>query len=397
MIENKKFNNLAIKILGKNASEEKIEQISSALKFWEKKISKEAFPIFEYIASIFNFYSLEKATTVFKELDKEFQYLSKEEVLFLPLRTKDRIESSIPLLSILTLNLSMNYNRTNLEHSGNVLKDIYTKKIVYANACKLKEGKEGTDNNLIDCPLTQSILNYAKHIKELKQQQINIKKEREKLISKLQNKTIQDNNNNIKKLTDELKRVTEDINTAKKQQNEVLNKYLLNNVLLIQVKNVIIFDDFLCTGTSVNNFITNNIEFIKQLNDVQFLFLFIEATNVGQDKVEETIEKHKLKNVEIRFGIQSINVDCEVKKQRKLDFELFKQEEERIEKLFGINESSYQCRTAIASFINAPNSNCNFLSNKGNGNWVPLFERNIHQRIDVNQEIINDTVRRYGK
>lgn len=390
------YNELSEKLLGENASDKEINRICSVLSTWQKQISEDAFPIFKYIVSIFNYYSSEKAATVFKDLDASLHYLSKDEVLFLPLRTKDRMESSIPLVSMLQLHLSMDINisRTNFKDSGSVLRDIYCKKREFAVAYRLSE-KEITDSPL-DCSLTRSIMTCDRAIDALKKQQIELEEYKNSLISKLQAGEPIPKGIDIKKISADIKNVKYKIKKKENEKSGILNVYLLDYVSLIQVKNVVIFDDFLCTGTSVNNFINDNVKYLKELSDVQFLFLFLESTSTGKVEVEKTIKMNKLFNVEIASGMEAINVDNEVKKKSQSDFKIFQQEEERIESLFVFEKSKYQCRTAIASFINSPNSNCNFLCSRGNGEWQPLFERKIHPKINVNHEILNDTIKNHG-
>ena len=388
------YKELSEKLLGENASDKEINRICSVLSTWQKQISDDAFPIFKYIVSIFNYYSSEKAATVFKDLDVRLQYLSNDEVLFLPLRTKDRMESSIPLVSMLQLHLSMDISRTNFKDSGSVLRDIYCKKREYAIAYRLSE--KGMTNSSLDCSLTQSIMACDRAINALKKQQIELEEYKNNLISKLQAGEPIPKGTNIKKISADIKNLKHKIKNKENEKSVILNVYLLDYVSLIQVKNVVIFDDFLCTGTSVNNFINDNVKYFKELIDVQFLFLFLESTREGKVEVEKTIKMNELSNVRIAFGVEAINVDNEVEKKSQSDLKIFQQEEERIENLFVFEKSKYQCRTAIASFINSPNSNCNFLCSRGNGEWQPLFERKIHPKININHEIINDTIKNYG-
>lgn len=388
------YKELSEKLLGENASDEEINRICSVLSTWQKQISEDAFPIFKYIVSIFNYYSSEKAATVFKDLDVRLQYLSKDEILFLPLRTKDRMESSIPLVSMLQLHLSMNISRTNFKDSGSVLRDIYCKKREYAIAYRLSE--KGMTDSPLDCSLTRSIMTCDRAIDALKKQQIELEEYKNNLISKLQAGEPIPKGTNIKKISADIRNVKDKIKKKESEKSGILNVYLLDYVSLIQVKNVVIFDDFLCTGTSVNNFINDNVKYLKELSDVQFLFLFLESTSTGKMEVEKTIKMNELFNVRIAFGMEAINVDNEVKKKSQSDLKIFQQEEERIENLFVLEKSKYQCRTAIATFINSPNSNCNFLCGRGNGEWQPLFERKIHPKININHEIINDTIKNYG-
>lgn len=393
-MHNSKYKELSEKLLGEDAFDNDINRICLVLEDWEKQISKHAFPIFEHIVRKFNYYSSGKAASVFKKLDSEFHYLSEKEVLFLPLRTEDRMESSVPLVSMLQLHLLMNISRTNFKDSGSALRDIYMKKREFSSAYRLTEAE--MPDTWFDCALTRSILKCEKDINDLRQEQIGYEEEKNDLISKLKAGEPIPKDADVKTISDKIKLVKKKICNKGSEKSGLLNAYLLDNVSLIQAKNVVIFDDFLCTGTSVNDFIEENIEYFKKLSDVQFLFLFLESTTIGRRKVEKTIEANKLSNVKIGFEVESINVDHEIENLSQSDFEIFQQEEDRIESLFDFEESEYQCRTAIASFINSPNSNCNFLCSRGNGKWHPLFERKVHPKINVNQEILEDTIRRYS-
>lgn len=389
-----KYRGLSEKLLGEDTFDKDINRICSVLEDWEKHISKQAFPIFEHIVRKFNYYSSGKAATVFKNLDSKFDYLSKEEVLFLPLRKKDRMESSIPLVSMLQLHLPMNISRTNFKDSGSALRDIYTKKREYSNAFRL--AKNVKSDTWLDCALTRSILKFEKDINDLREEQTGYEEDKNDLISKLKAGEPIPKDVNVKTITDKIKLVKKKICNKEREKSGLVNAYLLENVSLIQAKNVVIFDDFLCTGTSVNDFIKENIKYFKKLSDVQFLFLFLESTTIGKKEVEKTIEMNELSNVKIGFEVESVNVDNEIKNISQSAFKIFQQEEDRIESLFDFEESKYQCRTAIASFFNSPNSNCNFLCSRGNGKWHPLFERKIHPTIDVNKEILEDTIKRYS-
>lgn len=392
MIEGSKFKKISQKILGENSTDKEINRICRVLNSWEKIISREAFPTFEYVASIFNYYSQDKAICAFKKLDEQFKYLSQKHVLFLPLRTKDRMESSIPLFTILKESLPIDQSVTNINNSGSVLKDIYEKKTEYAKASKLIYEPGNTPLN---CSLTRSIHNYNEKISKLKEEITEIEKCQNQLIENFKNK-IPTQNNSLKKLSNRLKEVNRQIRSFESKKSSLLNSYKQNYVSLIQVKNVIIFDDFLCTGTSVNKFINTNIEYIRKLSDVKILFLFIESTSIGKSKVDKTITDKNLKNVEVKSSVQSINVDEKVKEESEEKFRIFKTEEEKIESEFNLYKSRYGCRTAIASFVNAPNSNCSFLSNKGNGGWLPLFERATHKKVDFDEEVLKDVVEGYS-
>ncbi len=67
--------------------------------------------------------------------------------------------------------------------------------------------------------------------------------------------------------------------------------YLLDYMSLIQVKNVVIFDDFY-VGTSVSLSMIN-VKYLKELSDVQFYFFFFRINKYRKIEVEKTIKMNK--------------------------------------------------------------------------------------------------------
>ncbi|HEM4990218.1 TPA: phosphoribosyltransferase [Streptococcus suis] len=194
----------------------------------------------------------------------------------------------------------------------------------------------------------------------------------------------------------ELKKITKKINEYEGKKKGALNEYSHEFASFIQTKNVIIIDDFLCTGTSVKNFLEDNLEDIRRLKDVKFLFLFLEATSIGRDTINSFIADNELVNVKIAYGQDSVNVDNAIQQDTRFDYFTFKIEEEKINENFGLGKSDYQCRTAIATFINSPNSNCRFLNSRGTGKWEPLFERENRREINIDSEALKDVIAIYA-
>lgn len=393
MDKDKEYRQLAMSLLGKGTSNLEIDRIISVLNAWEKQISPEAFPIFKYVVSFFRFYSTEKVVNAFQLLNETEQYLSKKEALFLPLRHKDRMETSLPLFTTLGLVLPIDVNRTKMNISSTVLSDIYEKKTQYASADRLIKNKSG--NISIKCKLTETIGDLNSTICRLSEEKSKLENKRKNTILQLRNKEKNVSNKNIAKIKKDLEYIKKQIKECESKKKGVLNEYLQSYVSLIQVQNIIIIDDFLCTGTSIKGFMEENLVLLQSLKDVQFLFLFIEATSEGIRNIKDFIKSNNLTNVKIIYGDESINVDSKIALSE-FDLNTFHTEECRITSQFALQESDYQCRTAIASFVNSPNSNCRFLNSKGNGSWEPLFEREIRKEVDINHEVLNDVSTIYG-
>ena len=158
---------------------------------------------------------------------------------------------------------------------------------------------------------------------------------------------------------------------------------------------IIIFDDFLCSGESINTFIIENESHIKalQTTGIDIYFVVLETTKDGLDKIQKLLVERKITNITLLQGEVSLDITELIKQSFKID--LFYQEQERITREFNLGEKKYFPDTAIACFSTSPNTNYLFLNKKGENSegvaWLPLFERELK----VPPSIDKDKIKRW--
>ena len=380
MIDNEEYLELAKNLIGEPYPQKEINRIIEVISEWEKLISEDAFPIFKYIVAIFKFYSEKRVVDTFIEFNKITEFLNAEEALFVPLRHNSRMETSVPLFAKLTLSLEIPNERTEFNFFDEILPDLLNKKREYVAMIRISEGK--LVNNSVLTVLQEKIRSLIEESNQYKFSKTELSLERDELIKKL-NKG-KDDEQELNKIKNKIKSNNKNIDQIDSELNKIFNDYEKKNAKWLQTKNIFVFDDFLCSGSSVESSLNvTNIELIKLLKDVNFYFLFLEATQEGIKRVNEIIQNNELNNVHIWYINESINVKNEIENIDRIT--TFDEERRILNDKYNLRESEYLCKTAIASFINTPNSNYSFLKDEGNG-WKPLFKREIRKPIPVNKD-----------
>lgn len=144
----------------------------------------------------------------------------------------------------------------------------------------------------------------------------------------------------------------------------------------LYLENIILVDDFIGSGSSVINLLTeigNELYLLQSF--INFYFICLEASEKGIQNINEKLRELKISNFHILNYTEAIDI---------LNNSSIFTEEEQVEinKIVKTIEDDYDLQinpkysmnTAIASFMNAPNNNVTILSFK-NDQWCPLFER----------------------
>lgn len=170
------------------------------------------------------------------------------------------------------------------------------------------------------------------------------------------------------------------------------------------LENIILVDDFIGSGSSVINLLTELGEELHLLqNFINFYFICLEASEKGIQSINEKLSELKISNFHIINYTEATDILN--------NSSIFTDEEQveinnivkKIEEDYGLQKNpKYSMNTAIASFMNAPNNNVTILSLK-NALWYPLFERKqrsqkkvmANRNFDENQ--FKDKFRSYKK
>lgn len=335
-----------------NNNREKIAR--DAITFWFENLEKEEFDQLSKVLKNFTYYSGTKVGEVFDTWGSNNEVrkmINPNETVFMPLKKhNNRTETSIGISLKFYNVFGIDSTSTALENSDIWLKNYVTYLIPEYNKLKIK------------------------------------KEEVENLINK--------NNNEINELQKKIesgnlsKGEQDECRSQKQEKKNICKKAKSNlNMLFNESKiykshkhdfastNVVIIDDFLCSGTSLVNFLKNTEEYILKI-DKQIYFVFLEATEKGLQKVySDSIYKsleEKIKIIPIRKSIdyrKNILVDKEVNDFDKIIGRVYQKFE--IE-----DDIHYEVKTVLASFMNAPNTNYGFLSNiKVNSKWKYPFPR----------------------
>ena len=389
MTINEEYFEIATNLIGEPYPLEEINRIIEVISEWEKLISEEAFPIFKYIIEMFCFYSERRVVNTFMEINEKNSFLNAEEALFVPLRHKSTMETSIPLFAHIALSLKIPNERTEFKYFDEIPTELLNKKREYATMIKITEGEILNDADFTGGQ--NKIKSLMEKLNYYNCSGTELSNNNDELIEK--SKKGEDVRKELKKIKKEIKSNEKKIKQTQSEINEIINDYEKKNAKWLQANNIFVFDDFLCSGSSVASSLTDkNIEIINVLKDVNFYFLFLEATQDGVEKVNEIIQNNELNNVDILYLYDSINVKNEIENIDKIT--IFDDEVRFLNDKYNLHESKYNCKTAIASFINTPNSNYSFLKDEGNG-WTPLFKREIRKPVRVNKDNLKNLCNLY--
>ena len=311
--------------------------------------------------------------------------------MYIPLRKYERVETAVVLFGHLLVPLKIPNSCTAVSCSKAVLENILSKKQEYAALMRMTSGGKHLENEIYFGSLGNKICSILEELSSEKSRLDKLVEKKEEKISEVRSRK-REYDDDITSINDSINILRSNIKIKESQINTYINEYRRSYTLPLQTRNIYIFDDFLCTGSSVDEFLRKNSTIIKSLVDVKIHFLFLEATEIGISKITNTIKELTLDNVQFSYGKISLNIDEEVANE--FPIEILNREEHRLNEEFNLPKGSYECRTAIATYINAPNSNYNFLNCRGHG-WQPLFERENRVSEKINLENLNEVVKVY--
>lgn len=381
------YTRLVTKLINDDFKLDEIERLNNVIKSWEIQLKNESFPIFKFIIEQFRFYSEKKSIGTIQSINNGVSFLEDSHAVYVPFRTENRSQSSIDLFSVLKLSLPLKSNNTEMEKTSSVLKEFSETRLQYLYLHKGNGGN--TSESKISSrikELNDEILETQTMIRELeleKQKIIKLFKAPEYILG------IQFKYDGIKK---QLREEKKKINKLNSKKNSILNEFERKYRLRLSVDKIIIFDDFLCSGESINTFIIDNESHIKALKTtkIHIYFVVLEATKDGLEKIEKLLVERKITNITILKGEVSLDITELIKQSFKID--LFYQEQERIANEFNLGEKKYFPDTAIACFSTSPNTNYLFLNKKGENSegveWLPLFERELKVSPRIDKDII---------
>ncbi|MFD5022958.1 hypothetical protein ACFWMP_29145 [Paenibacillus sp. NPDC058367] len=319
------------------------------LNMWEAMIGKADFESILEICSNFIYYSERLTALAYKDIfNKNNSEIDNfEQSLFFPLRRKDRIESSVDMFSSFRLANNIDANKTYVNGAIDYL-------------IKYRGSKEF--NNKVIKEFDEEVCKIDDSIYILK---MNL----ETYIS--DRKT----HSSIKKKISELQ-----VNKARRKErlDKSIEDFHRN---YYSIKNLLIIDDFIGTGDSVNKFLKEIHEIINGSKiSVNFFLWVIEASESGLEAIEHKANELGLEIV-IRFYKKTKDVLAEDVIFSRDNLDKVKALIEQINKKNRLKPSPYCKNHAIASFVNAPNNNLTLLSEESS-TWKALFLRTKRNKIE---------------
>ncbi|WP_284037066.1 hypothetical protein [Neobacillus sp. 114] len=332
------------------------EKLDTLMK-WETQLEREEFQTILRICNVFNYYSEKLTAQIFKIIFEEnFSSLFIEHSKFMPLRRKDRVESAVDMFLSFTRINKIDVNRTNLNGPADFLKKYKARKEYLSKMVKENDIEDSKDN--------AKILNLQNEIKDQSKNQ-RLQSKIQKQISKVQ---------------------------ARKDKRQLRSKELVEEYHLnyYSVKNMIIIDDFIGTGTSV-------VKLLKEINriignseiSINIIFCVIEASETGIKEIEEVAKKLGIQ-IQIKFYEKSTDVLAENIVFSSDNINGVKEMIKNINRKNRLKVSTYCKNHAIASFVNAPNNNLTLLSEESSS-WTALFLR-TKRKVD-NREVSSDELK----
>ncbi|NMI07192.1 hypothetical protein HF638_24680 [Paenibacillus sp. SZ31] len=319
------------------------------LNMWETKLGKDDFKTILEICSNFIYYSEGVTSLAYKDIfnknNSETPFF--EQSLFLPLRRKERIESSVDMFSIFRLANRIDANKTHVNGAVDYLEKYKASKEFNSKAIK-EFDQEVVKGEVSIHGLQTKLEAYRANRK--------IRSSIEKQISKLQA-----------------------IKARKKERIDKSIKEFHQNYY--SIKNLIIIDDFIGTGDSVVQFLKKLDKTIRESKITINLFLWvIEASESGMEAIEDTVKELEIE-IHISFYKKTIDVLAGDIIFSRDNIEEVKALIEKVNKQNRLKPSPYCKNHAIASFVNAPNNNLTLLSEES-PTWKALFLRTKRNKVE---------------
>ena len=272
---------------------------------------------------------------------------------FMPLRRKERMESSVDMFSSFRLVTKLDANLTN-----------------------------------VNGPI--SFLNYYENIASLlknkteKQELLNKESEKGIIIMESQLQLIVDN-----KVCSKIKKQIKKLKDQNKKQNEILKQDIERfNDEYYRIKNIVLIDDFIGTGKSVVKLLRKILEQIKKF-DIKVHLWVIETSQSGKREIEKFSKTNKL-NIEILYYKISIDTLKENSIFSGSNLQNVIQNVKQINQQFNLKVNNQYCKNhAIATYVNAPNNNLTLLSEESN-KWNPIFLRTKRIKQEIQKASTED-------
>ena len=176
-----------------------------------------------------------------------------------------------------------------------------------------------------------------------------------------------------------------------KEYNQIRDQARAQNIQRIEtLEKIIIFEDFVGTGTTLIEDFLKESSVLKQLNSlkelgIRIVFLILEISEVAEQKLVEFLNDYGFNG----FIEYKVPVDTRAFKSYKGNYKMLS------EKL-DIPDSKYSLRALVSTYLETPNNTIAlFWSNKSNY-WLPLFPRS-DKFIVYNEEAIENLQKKLEK
>ena len=328
-----------------------------AISKWYKILKKDELKYFVKVLKEYRYYSQTTVGKTFEMLveDKKYEEVKKvideNSAIFMPLKKhNDRTETSIAMFTTFMNVLAIDSMQTAQEDTVTWFKNYKTFETQYY------EKEDKLELELENFKKTEQKIFDLEESKKGKEQAI------------------------IKSIDRQIVKLSKSSETSLSEAKKSFEKIKNDHGHEIKAKNIFIIDDFLCSGTSVNNFAKKVEPYIKDIKKTIY-FIFLEATKEGKDMVESSdlfkdFSHLKICNIYISEDFEKNVLKSESERKR------FQQIKMKLYKEYNLKDNShYKPHTAMSSFVNAPNSNFAFLSlKKKESKWFFPFPRNKRSR-----------------
>ena len=340
-------------------SEELKRSKIEVLESWREKINDaEKFELLLRICNKFEYYSKKLTADTYKFFFEDARNEHKdfdsflESTLFTPLRTRERLESSVDMLAHFRLANKIDAASTYVE--GPVM--------FIRRYRKFKE-------------------DLKKHFESIEEEKTELKKKVGLLNTDLQK--IEDG-----KVKKKIRKRIIEMNTRLLKLDETLKK-LANDYkkYYYYVRNIVIIDDFIGTGSSGKKLIRRLAQELEGTDiDISFYLWILETSDIGIEEIERLAKSLGVK-LKVKFKRISLNVLEGNEVFSSDELQIATKEINSIQRNFNIPRSRYSKNHALASFVNAPNNNLALLSNESN-QWRALFLR--IKRVEKDRKVIDN-------
>lgn len=311
-----------------------------AFEFWYDNLNEKEFTTLRSIVDNFSYYSFTRVGDSFEKLSKTIAFkeiFNPEKTVFMPLKKhNNRTETSIGIFLPFMNALGIDSMHTSLDNSDRWLKN-------YIEIQNKYEGIKAENDKFLD---------------EENNLQIEINQLNEEIRSGVYTKEEQSEKR------DRIREIKKRQKAIQSEKQTRLNTVRKHHGFDIDSENVVIVDDFLCSGSSLNKFLSDTKIYIENI-DKKFYFVFLEVLEEARIEIEESILRENIsEKVIIIYVNKSLNYEQNVLQSEEKKSEFRKIKTELYERYNIKDDANYKVKTHVASYLNAPNTNYGFLSNK---------------------------------